>query len=251
MVRPVLGWVLLGMSIMPGVAPAQSAPAVDFARDVLPLFRQNCVGCHGPLQQAGLRFDRKSSVLKSFTRRVVPGSSANSFVYHRLVGSEYGKQMPPTGALRPELIAIVKAWIDQGAEWPDALANNKVDLPPSNPKALAMVEALRSDDLRSFLKTAAADPALLNSRGPEGSTPFMYAVLLWTRQKPEVLAVLREPTPAPPWLWSQMNETESPTRDGDDVQAASRSVTQEKWQPLTASFETFGHGWPRAIINQR
>ena len=40
-----------------------------------------------------------------------------------------------------------------------------------------MVEALRSDDLPTFLKAAQADPNLLNARGPEGSTPFMYAVL--------------------------------------------------------------------------
>src|SRR6266853_1194064 len=36
---------------------------------------------------------------------------------------------------------------------------------------------VRNDDLPSFLKVAAADPKLLNARRPEGSTPFMYAVL--------------------------------------------------------------------------
>ena len=122
-----------------------------------------------------MRLDRRSSVMKSFSRRVVPGSSSNSFLYYRLIG-EYGAQMPPTGALRPEQIATIKAWIDQGAEWPDALAN-EVDLPPSDPRAIVMVEALRTADLPSFLKAATAEPALLNARGPEGSTPFMYAVL--------------------------------------------------------------------------
>ena len=97
-------------------------------------------------------------------------------VYHRLIGEEYGPQMPPKGALGAEQIAIIKAWIDQGADWPDALAN-EIDLPPLNPKAVAMVEALRNDDLPAFMKAAQADPKLLNARGPEGSTPFMYAVL--------------------------------------------------------------------------
>lgn len=40
-----------------------------------------------------------------------------------------------------------------------------------------MVESLRNADVRGFLKDAAADPSLLNARGPEGSTPFMYSVL--------------------------------------------------------------------------
>jgi ankyrin repeat protein len=170
-------WVPLVISAFAAMLPAQAPAKADFARDVLPLFKQNCGGCHGPSQQqAGLRLDRKSSVMKAFSRRVVPGSSENSFIYHRLTGSEFGPQMPPTGALRPEQIAMVKAWIDQGAEWPDSLAN-EVDAPPADPKAVAMVEALRNDDLPSFLKAVAADPKLLNARGPEGSTPFMYAVL--------------------------------------------------------------------------
>jgi ankyrin repeat protein len=142
---------------------------------VLPIFRQNCVGCHGPVQQtSGLRLDRKSAVLGR--RGVVPGSSDNSFLFHRISGTAYGMQMPPTGPLRPDQIGIIKAWIDQGADWPDSLAN-EADLPPLNPRAVAMVEELHAGDLQGFMKSAAEDPKLLNARGPEGSTPFMYAVL--------------------------------------------------------------------------
>src|SRR6202161_1342802 len=83
---------------------------VDFSEDVQPLIRQNCLGCHGPKKQkAGMRLDRRSSALKPFSRRVVPGSSENSMLYHRLAGEDAGPQMPPTGALRPEQIAVIKA----------------------------------------------------------------------------------------------------------------------------------------------
>jgi ankyrin repeat protein len=158
-------------------ASAQAAAKVDFEKEVLPIFQENCTDCHGPSKQkAGMRLDRRSSVMKAFSRRVVPGSSANSMVYHRLIGNEYGTQMPLKGELRPPEIAIIKAWIDQGADWPDSLAN-EMELPPPDPKALAMIEALHNDDLPSFMKAAEADPALLNARGPEGSTPFMYAAL--------------------------------------------------------------------------
>ncbi|MGA2588923.1 MAG: ankyrin repeat domain-containing protein [Bryobacteraceae bacterium] len=156
---------------------SQAPAKVDFARDVQPIFRQNCIGCHGPkVQNNGLRLDRRSSVLKPGTRRVMPGSIENSFLYHRLIGTDFGLQMPPTGPLRPEQIQIIKAWIEQGAEWPDGLAN-EIDLPPLNPKAASMVEALRAADRPAFNKMVAEDPKLLNARGPEGSTPFMYAVL--------------------------------------------------------------------------
>ncbi len=167
---------LTGLCLLPGLF-SQTPAKIDFGRDVQPILRQNCVGCHGPAQQqAGMRLDRKSSAMKGFSRRIVPGSSENSFVYHRLVGSEFGPQMPPTGALRPEQIAIIKAWIDQGAEWPDALSN-EADASPANPKTVSLVEMLRNDDQAAFLKAVTAEPSLLNARGPEGSTPFMYAVL--------------------------------------------------------------------------
>ncbi|HEX3372586.1 MAG TPA: ankyrin repeat domain-containing protein [Edaphobacter sp.] len=171
--------VLVVVGALPGQAQGpvagEAAAKVDFAKDVQPLLRQNCIGCHGPMKQSGgMRLDRKSSALKA--RRIVPGSSANSFVYHRVTGTEFGAQMPPTGDLRPEEVATIKNWIDQGAEWPDALSN-EVDLPPPSAEAVAMVGELRDGNLAAFMKAATAKPALLNARGPEGSTPFMYAVL--------------------------------------------------------------------------
>ena len=84
--------------------------------------------------------------------------------------------MPPTGPLGAEQVTVIQRWIEQGAEWPDELAN-EADVPPPNPRAFAMVESLRRGDRASFMKFVAEDPKLLNARGPEGSTPFMYAVL--------------------------------------------------------------------------
>lgn len=169
----VSAWLCAGFA---GAASAQPAK-VDFGREVLPIFRQNCFACHGPAQAtSGLRLDRKSSVFKDGARRVVPTSSQNSFLYHRLIGTEYGLQMPPTGKLREEQIAKIKAWIDQGAEWPDTLSN-EVERAPVNPKAVAAIETLRTGDAKGFLRAMAADPRLSNARGLEGSTPFMYAAL--------------------------------------------------------------------------
>ena len=156
---------------------AQTSTTIDFDRDVAPIFRQNCIGCHGPTQQInGLRLDRRSSVFKAGARRIVPGGLENSLLYSRLIGGGPGPQMPPTGPLGPEQIHVIKTWIEQGAEWPDALAN-EADVPPLNPRAVAMVDALRTADRASFMKFVGDDPSLLNARGPEGSTPFMYAAL--------------------------------------------------------------------------
>ena len=125
-----------------GLLQAQTPGKADFGRDVLPILRQNCIGCHGPAQQiSGLRLDRRSAALNR--KGVVPGSSDNSFLFHRISGKGYGMQMPPTGPLRAEQIEVIKTWIDQGAEWPDSLAN-EAELPPLNPKAVAVVEVARA-----------------------------------------------------------------------------------------------------------
>ena len=228
MFRRYFNWVVAGVCFA-AVGSAQTAK-VDFAKDVLPILRQNCFACHGPAQQmAGLRLDRKSSVFKAGMRRVVPGSTENSFLFHRVSGNAYGLQMPPTGPLRPEQIAVLKAWIEQGAAWPDALAN-EADLPPVNPKAAAMVESLRAGDRQSFLKAVSEDAKLLNARGPEGSTPFMYAVLYGDGPLLEQLlkqgadANARNDAGATPLLWAAITDLErvrALVAHGADVNAKS------------------------------
>jgi mono/diheme cytochrome c family protein len=98
---------------------APEAKKVDFVRDVQPIFARSCVACHGPnTQMAGLRLDAKQSVL---TKVVVPGNSAQSALYRRVAGIGDAARMPMGGRLADDQIATLKAWIDQGAEWPDAV----------------------------------------------------------------------------------------------------------------------------------
>src|SRR5437667_10653813 len=97
---------VLGSLVFTGILPAQTPGKVDFGRDVLPILRQNCIGCHGPAQQiSGLRLDRRSAALNR--KGVVPGSSDNSFLFHRISGKGYGMQMPPTAPLRADKIAAI------------------------------------------------------------------------------------------------------------------------------------------------
>jgi ankyrin repeat protein len=167
---------LLAVFISTGTLHAQTAAEVDFERDVSPILRRNCVACHGPAQQMNsYRLDRRSVALRR-PGPIVVGSSDTSRLYLRLVSDQFGSAMPPTGRLKPEEIAVIKAWIDAGAPWPDALAN-EADLPPVDVKAVRAIEALAAGDRQAFMKSVADDPGLLNARGPEGSTPFMFAVL--------------------------------------------------------------------------
>src|SRR5262245_16240952 len=168
---------ILPIFVITTAAFAQSPAKVDFRRDVQPLLKQYCSECHGPTQQMnGFRIDQRSSALKAGARRLVPGNSANSFIYIRLLGTDYGIQMPPTGALRAEQINLIKAWIDQGAEWPDDLAG-ETSTPAPDSEATRIMNALRDGDRQKFKKGLSKDFRAINLRGPGGATPLMYAAL--------------------------------------------------------------------------
>ncbi|MEP7362489.1 MAG: DUF1553 domain-containing protein [Acidobacteriota bacterium] len=104
-------------------------PAPDFERDVQPVFRKRCSGCHGAAQQlSGFRLDDREAAMKGgYSGAVIkPGDSAGSALMHRLKGENNLKPMPPgSKRLSEEEIAVVRGWIDAGAKWPDALARPK------------------------------------------------------------------------------------------------------------------------------
>src|SRR5262249_53072560 len=78
--------------------------------------------------------------------------------------------MPPTGALSSEQIGIIKAWIDQGAEWPDELAG-ETPAPAQDPKAAQLRDALRRGDRAAFEKLLRENPKAGQAKGsgrPDG-----------------------------------------------------------------------------------
>ena len=106
----------------PGVPRAQVDRKLDYAADVQPLLRAKCYACHSGTQpKSQLRLDAKSGALKGGIGgpAVVPGNSDKSRLIHRVEGRG-GEQRMPVGAaaLTPDEIALLRTWIDRGAEWP-------------------------------------------------------------------------------------------------------------------------------------
>jgi mono/diheme cytochrome c family protein len=119
-----LGVLLLATAAEPRLPPPAQR-RVDFVKDVQPIFAASCYTCHGDKKQKGdLRLDRKASVLESGA--IVPGKSEQSPMIQRVAGLEPEAKMPPKGpALTAEQIGILRAWIDQGAAWPEEVAGAK------------------------------------------------------------------------------------------------------------------------------
>jgi hypothetical protein len=95
-----------------------AADAPLFNRDIRPILSANCFQCHGPddkHREADMRLDDEEGVLAAFS-----GSLAKSEAWQRIISDDPDTRMPPVDShleLKPEQIALLKAWIESGAKW--------------------------------------------------------------------------------------------------------------------------------------
>lgn len=111
--------------------------AVDFTKDVVPILQSRCVECHGADKQKGkLRLDTQAGLLKGGKdgEAIKAGDAANSEIVKRiLLPKDNDDRMPSKGEpLTAAQIETLKAWITEGAKWPDGLV---VPAPPAAPGA--------------------------------------------------------------------------------------------------------------------
>ena len=172
-----------------GQLPPAASIEVDYDKDIRPLLSANCYSCHGPeVQQSGLRLDLRQNALRGgdYGPVIVPGNSAESKLTRRLVSGDGGLQMPPTGALSDEEIGILRAWIDQGAEFRIEIAE-EAPPQPVDPKVAAFISAVRSGDRQRVEKLIAADPEIVNAKDAAGSTPLHHAAGFGSLETVELL----------------------------------------------------------------
>ncbi|PYI80079.1 MAG: hypothetical protein DME26_22280 [Verrucomicrobia bacterium] len=114
----------------------KAADSVDFVKDIKPIIELNCVKCHGPqISKGKLRLDTKEGALKGGGNgtALVPGKPDQSPLYKATTLSpDHDDVMPPAkeGQLAKSQTELLRAWIEQGAYWPDGLtltAVKKVD----------------------------------------------------------------------------------------------------------------------------
>jgi hypothetical protein len=109
--------------------PEDKSPLPDtiqFTRDVRPILSENCYKCHGPdpkVREAKLRFDTREGIFATLDEgrlAVAPGSLNKSHLWKRITSTDKEEKMPPAKSgkkLSPREVAILKKWIEQGAEW--------------------------------------------------------------------------------------------------------------------------------------
>ncbi len=124
--------------------PVGTERPVSFTEDIQPIFQQNCYQCHGPnAQLSGLRLDLKQTAMAggSLGKDILPGKALESPLYGRVAGLGGVSRMPMgKQPLLDKEIALIRLWIDQGADWPDGIANKSAEvkkhwafIPPQRP----------------------------------------------------------------------------------------------------------------------
>ena len=121
------GVAVLASIAMPTISVNGGEPdsSTQFARDlffeqnVRPLLAEKCYSCHGDKKQkAGLRLDSLEAILKGGESgpAVVAGKPEESLIVEAI--NYQGLEMPPTGKLAPEKVAVLTRWVALGAPWP-------------------------------------------------------------------------------------------------------------------------------------
>jgi len=102
---------------------ASLAAAADFVREVEPILKKNCTGCHGAaMQTSGLRLDNGVDALRGgySGAAIRPGDAAGSKLIQLV---EAGKMPPMDRKLTAAEVGMLKAWIADGAKFPAGTGN--------------------------------------------------------------------------------------------------------------------------------
>ena len=130
-------------------AATASAGAVDddgrvvsFARDIVPIFREHCYECHNAENAKNdFRIDEVDSVMSY----VSEGEAEDSDLYATyMLSDDDDLLMPPPshgGPLPPGELALVRVWIDEGADWPE-----NVDVRPPEEDEDDVIEVVDADE---------------------------------------------------------------------------------------------------------
>ncbi len=92
-----------------------------FARDVHRILEKRCLSCHGPSRQlGGFRVDRRADFFDADRTSlvVIPGKSGESSLIDIVSGRQKNPRLAAIHKLSEDEVAVLKAWIDAGADWP-------------------------------------------------------------------------------------------------------------------------------------
>ncbi len=133
-----LAWACCAVAAPIEIAAIKRDTDVDFEKEILPIFRRNCLACHSATEAQGdLVLESPAAILKGGSEgpAVVAGKSATSRLLI-LASNQKEPFMPPPDndvkakSLTPQELGLLKLWIDQGAKGEIKAASSEIAWQP-------------------------------------------------------------------------------------------------------------------------
>ncbi|MDA8745866.1 PSD1 and planctomycete cytochrome C domain-containing protein [Rubripirellula amarantea] len=119
-VRCLISCILATLSMIVG-ASANADEEINFNEQIRPIFTRHCTACHGGVKAAGdVSFVNAEAVLPPDGWVVEPGDPDASIMIERIESDDPDVMMPPPdhgSKLDASEIALLRRWIEQGAQW--------------------------------------------------------------------------------------------------------------------------------------
>ena len=134
---PLFSCLLTALSVLLAAGPIRAE--LSFNKDIRPILSNKCFACHGPDEETlegDLRLDTREGALADLGggfAAIVPGNLKESELIYRVETDDEDDLMPPPKSgerLTPEEVAILKQWINEGAEYEKHWSYQKPERPP-------------------------------------------------------------------------------------------------------------------------
>ncbi len=164
-------------------AAASPTPAVDYGKQIAPLFSKNCVACHNAKKaEGGLNLQTYEALMKGGDSgaSVVVSDAAASSLLKRIIDND--DPMPPVGnavgakRLDETEVALVRLWIAAGAVAPTASAASKLLWQPL-PSSVHPINALAASNDGNYLAMGRGNQAFIVRNPATSSLDQAYALV--------------------------------------------------------------------------
>lgn len=179
-------WIEQGANWPAGVKLAQK-PRMDFEKHVRPILEENCLSCHNPDKAKGdLDLSTKKEAFTSGENSpsIIPFDPAKSGLYALVaLDADDDDLMPPKksgGPLKKEQIEILRAWIEQGAVWPEGAAlkaKEKKTGPTNNPDNMELVKKIHAFIVQTSKEKSEAEMKNYDTKVPKTGIPFSMVAI--------------------------------------------------------------------------
>lgn len=133
--------------------PAPTKRTIDFAKDVKPILQRSCVTCHANgKSKGGFNFDNPHALEAGGDTgpAIKTGRSAESLLIKLVASKDSEEVMPAKGdRLSASEVAILRAWIDQGAKWEKGFTFRKFRNAPVEPRRVSLPKPTSPADAKA------------------------------------------------------------------------------------------------------